>query len=411
MLNPYTVMFSGRTSAALVGYAALPWLLIVVRGGVRAVRGERTWRGWRGWWWAAAFALILTSLGGGINAAVVGWMLVGPLVLLIYEPLIGSVRWRDSAGFLARAGVLGTLASLWWIVPLLVHARYGTDFLQFTEQPRSIWGTNASTEALRLMAYWTSAIGVSFYGLDYPFFSEAGTLLFNPLVVGASLLLPALAVTGFVWTRRQRYAPFLALVLVVGMVIEVAAFPPGTPAREGMEWVYRNVPLLSFMRTTQKAAPLVAVGVAGLLGIAAQLGAARLRALSRGPVRRAALMAAPLGLAALIALAALPLVRGTAVERLLTWDRIPSAWTQAGADLDRDLPDNSRAVVLPGQIFAHYTWGHDRRDPAARSPIVRSPSATRPRTATPTRPTCSGPSTATSSSGGCSPGSCSPFCG
>ena len=118
--------------------------------------------------------------------------------------------------------------------PAIGGARYGTDFLQFTEQPRSIWGTNASTEALRLMAYWTSYIGVSF-GLDYPFFSEAGTLLFNPLVVGASLLLPALAVTGFVWTRRQRYAPFLALVLVVGMVIEVAAFHRGRPpARNGV---------------------------------------------------------------------------------------------------------------------------------------------------------------------------------
>ena len=304
-----------------------------------------------------------------------------------------------------------TLASLWWIVPLLVHARYGTDFLQFTEQPRSIWGTNASTEALRLMAYWTSYIGVGFYGLDYPFFSEAGTLLFNPLVVGASLLLPALAVTGFVWTRRQRYAPFLALVLVVGVVIEVAAFPPGTPAREGMEWVYRNVPLLSFMRTTQKAAPLVAVGVAGLLGIAAQLGAARLRALSRGPVRRAALVAAPAGLAALIALAALPLVRGTAVERLLTWDRIPSAWTQAGPTSTATCRTTRAPSCFPVRS-SPTTRGAARSTRSCRgSPIVRSPSATRPRTATPTRPTCSGPSTATSSSGGCSPGSCSPFCG
>ena len=33
-----------------------------------------------------------------------------------------------------------------------------------------------------------------------------------------------------------------------------------------MEWVYRHVPLVRFMRTTQKAAPLVAIGVAGLLG-------------------------------------------------------------------------------------------------------------------------------------------------
>ena len=57
----------------------------------------------------------------------------------------------DSASFLLRVGVLGTLASLWWIVPLVVHARFGIDFLQFTEQPRTIWATTSAPEALRLM--------------------------------------------------------------------------------------------------------------------------------------------------------------------------------------------------------------------------------------------------------------------
>ena len=357
MLNPYTVMFTGRTSITLLGYAALPWLLLVVFHGVRAVRDASGWRDWRSWLAAAAFALVLTSVGGGINGAVVGWMLFGPLVLLVYEPLVGSVSWRDSAGFLVRMGVLGTLASLWWIVPLVVHAGYGIDFLQFTEQPRTIWGTNSAPEALRLMAYWTSYIGVGFEGADKPFFTEAGTMLFNPLVVGASLLLPAIAVAGFVWTRRLRYAPFFLFVFLTGMAIEVAGFPDNTPSRDAMEWTYRNVELLRFMRTTQKAAPLVALGGAGLLGVAAQMAVARLAGMRPGPLRRAALVGVPAAALVMIALAALPLVRGTAVEKQLTWDRIPAAWTDAGDDLDRDLAPNSRAFVLPGQIFAYYKWG------------------------------------------------------
>src|SRR5919106_265216 len=346
VLNPYTVIFTGRTSLILLGYAVLPWLLLVVHHGVRAARG------WPSWWWAAAFALVLTSIGGGINAAVVGWMLVGPLVLLLYEPLIGAVRWRDAGAFLLKAGVLGTLASLWWIAPLLVHVRYGIDFLQFTEQPRSIWGTNSATEALRLMAYWTSYIGVGFYGASRPLFSEAGTLLFDPAVVVATLVLPAIAVAGFVWTRRWRYAPFLLLLLLVGVAIEVAGFPNGTPARDGMEWVYRNVPLVRFMRTTQKAAPLVGVGVGGLLALLVHVALGRLR--EAAPARRVGL---PVALGALILLGALPLVRGTAVEEQVTWEEIPEAWTSAGRELDRDLPQGSRAVVLPGQIFANYRWG------------------------------------------------------
>ena len=349
LLNPYTVIFTGRTSLILLGYVALPWMLLVVHHGLRAGSG---WRDWRAWWPAAAFALVLTSIGGGVNAAVVGWMLVGPLVLLVYEPLIGSARWRDAGGFLLRAGILGTLASLWWIAPLLVHAAYGIDFLQFTEQPRSIWGTNSAPEALRLMAYWTSYIGVGFFGASRPLFSEAGTLLFNPVVVVATLVLPAVAVAGFAWTRRLRYAPFFLLILLVGVAIEVAGFPNGTPARDGMEWVYRNVPLVRFLRTTQKAAPLVGVGVGGLLALLVHVALGRLR--DAAPARRLAL---PVALAALILLGALPLVRGTAVEEQVTWKEIPEAWTSAGRELDRDLPQGSRAVVLPGQIFANYSWG------------------------------------------------------
>ena len=262
LLNPYVTVFTARTTITLLGYAALPWLLLITHRGLRTTRG---WRGWRPWWWASAFALVLTSTGGGVNAAVVGWMLVGPLVLLLYEPAVGTVRWRDSAGFLVRVGVLGVLASLWWIVPVLVHVKYGIDFLQFTEQPGTIWGTNSITESLRLMGYWTSYIGVGF-GVSRPFFSDGGTLLFSPLVVGASLLLPALAVAGFVRARRLSYGPFLLLLVLVGAAIETAGFPDGTPVRGTMDWIYHHIFVLSFMRTTNKAAPLVAVGVAGLLG-------------------------------------------------------------------------------------------------------------------------------------------------
>jgi len=364
MLNPYTVIFVGRTSVTLLGYVALPWLLVIVHYGVHAVRHRPGWRDWRGWWWAAAFALILTSLGGGINGAVVGWMLVGPLILLLYEPVIGSVRWRDSGGFLLRLGLLGTLASLWWIVPLLLSARYGINFLQFTEQPLSIWGTNSSTEALRLMAYWVSYVGVGFFGAQRPMFSEAGTLLFNPLVVGASLLIPALALGGFVWTRRWRYAPFLLLVLLVGAVIEVAGFPNGTPARKAMEWIYHHASVVAFMRTTQKAAPLVAIGVAGLLGLAAHRAWTRLIRMRRGRVARVALVAAPVGLAALLALAALPLVRGTAVERQLVWRKIPTAWTAAGRGRRQDVA--AQREILGIVFGADRARGRQRADELQR---------------------------------------------
>jgi arabinofuranan 3-O-arabinosyltransferase len=359
LLNPYVTVFTARTTITLLGYAALPWLLLITHHGLRTIAPGGSWRGWRAWrpwFWAGAFALVLTSAGGGVNAAVVGWMLVGPLVLLLYEPAVGTVRWRDSASFLVRVGVLGVLASLWWIVPVLVHVRYGIDFLQFTEQPGTIWGTNSITESLRLMGYWTSYIGVGF-GISRPFFSDGGTLLFNPLVVGASLLAPALAVAGFVRARRLSYGPFLLLLVVVGAAIETAGFPDGTPVRGTMDWIYHHIFVLSFMRTTNKAAPLVAVGVAGLLGIGFAHALRRIRSLDGAAPRRGALLAAPLAIVALMVLGALPLIRGQAIDTQLSYKRIPAAWTQAARGLDRTLPANSRAMVLPGQIFGYYTWG------------------------------------------------------
>ena len=68
VLNPYVVVFANRTSVTLLGYAALPWLLLAVHRGVRTP-GR--------WCWPAAFALLVTATGGGVNAAVTGWSCSG----------------------------------------------------------------------------------------------------------------------------------------------------------------------------------------------------------------------------------------------------------------------------------------------------------------------------------------------
>ena len=221
VLNPYTVIFTGRTS---IDAARLRRAAVAAAG--RLPRRARAARAARPGWWAAAFALILTSIGGGINGAVVGWMLVGPLVLLIYEPLIGTVRWRDSAVLPGAHGRARPAR-----VALVDRAAgrcppsYGIDFLQFTEQPRTIWGTNSAPEALRLMAYWTSYIGVGFCGANRPLFTEAGTLLFNPLAVGRLAAAARAGGGGFVWTRRCATRPFLLFLLLVGVAIDAGRLP------------------------------------------------------------------------------------------------------------------------------------------------------------------------------------------
>lgn len=345
LLNPYVVVFSGRTSITLLGYALLPWLLLAVHRGVRVPRS---------WWWPAAFALLLASTGGGVNAAVTAWVLIGPLLLLFYEPLVGGVPWAAVRRFALRGAVTTAGVSVWWVVPVLVQSLYGIDFLKFTEQPGTIWGTTSLTESLRLMGYWLSYIGVGFTGALHPYFDDSPTLLFSAPVLLATLVVPALALGGFVWTRRWRYGPFFVLLTLVGLAVMVAGFPNGTPLRRALYFVYNRVDAVQFLRTTYKAAPLVALGLACLGGVAAREALVRLRA-----ARTSAPALAGLGALAAVALAlaAWPFFAGRAVDRQLEWKRIPAAWRDAARDLDRTLPRNTRAVVLPGQLFAAYRWG------------------------------------------------------
>ena len=56
---------------------------------------------------------------------------------------------------------------------VLVHMRFGLDFLPFTEQPGTIWQTTSVTESLRLTGFWTSYIGLGFGGPLRPYASHA----------------------------------------------------------------------------------------------------------------------------------------------------------------------------------------------------------------------------------------------
>ena len=337
LLNPYVVVFTNRTTITLLAYALMPWLALVA---LRGIRDPRSWR------WAAVFALLVTSSGGGVNAAVVALVLLAPLLLVLFEAATGAVAWRSLWQFGWRAIVFSIVASLWWIAPTAAQTQYGVDFLRFTEPAGAIWATTSLSESFRAMGYWISYIGVGFNGVVRPYFSDAGTLLFNHLVVTASLLVPGLALLSFTWTRRRRYAAFFLLLVLIGALVMTVGFPEGTPLRRGATFTYNHVASVRFLRTTYKAGPLVVLGLAGLAGIAIEsLRGVRARAL--------------LGAAAVVVLAvgAWPLTSGKAVDKQVSWKKIPAGWKAAARDLDARLGDDARAAVLPGQLYAFYRWG------------------------------------------------------
>ena len=341
IVNPYVTVYANRTSISLLSYAALPWLLLAVHRGLREPRG---------WRWPALFALVLASTGGGVNVAVTAWLLVGPALLVVYEVLWAGVAWRAARGVVVRLIAINVVAQLWWIIPVLIQGMAAPSFLPFSEQPGTIWSTTSIPESLRLMGFWTSYVGVGFGGLLRPFQGSAPALLFLAPVVLAGLAVPALSLSGFVVTRRWRYAPFFLVLTLAGLVIMSVGWPAGTPLRRVATGAYYEVQSIEFLRTTYKAGALVALGLAVLGG--AVFAAAWERVGAQMPWRRVALSGVAAGL---VTLAAWPLVSGRALERQLAFD-LPPAWRAVASDLDRR-PASSRAMQLPGQLFAYANWG------------------------------------------------------
>ncbi len=359
IVNPYVAVYTDRTSVALLAYAALPWLLLCVHRGLRDPRG---------WWWPAAFALVLTATGGGVNVAVTGWVLVAPALLALYEVGWGGVGGRALWPALWRVGVCALVVNAWWLAPLLAAQKYGLNFLPFTEQPGTIWQTTSVSESLRLVGFWTSYVGVGFGGHLYPFAGHGDVLLFSRPVVLCGLLVPALTLASLRLSWRTRYVPFLLAMTIIGVVIMAAGFPEGTPFRRGLTFTYNHVQALQFLRTTYKAGPLVAAGIAALAGVGLAAAVERLRARGRGWAGWAAIA----GAAAIAFVAAWPLTTGRAEERQLRF-HVPVAWHQVAADLSRR-SDNTRALIEPGQLFAFSRYGGtiDELLPALTSHLVTS---------------------------------------
>jgi hypothetical protein len=358
--NPYVVTFVGRTST-LLAYAALPWLMVAAH---RGLRSPRAWR------WPSVIGLIVASAGGGVNAAVVAWVVVGPVALVVYEAGVLGSSLTDVRRFAWRTGLCVLVGSSWWMAPVLLQSSYGANFLTFTEQPNAILATPSMSESARLLGFWLGYFG---FGSGEAAVPAVTPYLFNSATIVGSFAVPLLAFGALRWTRRWSYAAFFGLLGVGAVVFMALGFPTRSPSYDAVNWLYYRVPALQFLRTTYKAAPLLAVALAALGGAGA---AALVRAL-RGPgvwLLGSRLPAwSALALLAVPVLWARPLLAGHAVDKQLAYGEVPLSWRVAIADVDRTTPPDRRAMILPGELFGWHRWGGtiDPVGPAlARRPLV-----------------------------------------
>jgi arabinofuranan 3-O-arabinosyltransferase len=349
MWSPYILQYSGRISVILMPWAALPWLVAFTERALRAYRGRETPQRWR---YPAFFALVV-ALSAGINASSVLYVVLGPLLWLVWTVAVEhEARWRDAAAVLVRIGALSLLVSAWWIAGLLVEAGYGVDVLRYTESVRATSSTSTPLEVLRGLGYWY------FYGGGKSGPWTKSVILYTRWVwlVAATYLVPVLAFLSAVVVRWRHRGYFVALT-VVGVVLSVGAYPYTNPTAAGasLKAFMNDTTAGLAMRSTDRATPLALLGLALLLG--AGVSAAWRRRVWAGW--------AGAGLTCALVLAANPaLFNGeAAVDPGLTQpSTLPSYDLAAARYLDSGHP-STRVLAVPGNAFAAYTWGNTTDTP------------------------------------------------
>jgi arabinofuranan 3-O-arabinosyltransferase len=332
-LTPYQLAFTARISVLLLPWAALPWLVGLT---MRAAR-----RG--GWRDPACFALIVLATGG-VNASALLLAGVAPVLWLAIE----LFRGRDAASAaLAAAGRIGALSlgvSLWFAVGLRMQGAFGLPILQLTENVRTVSTASSPDDLLRGLGNWF------FYGVDRVGYSIDQAIFYvgGHLVVLASFAIPALALFAAT-VVRWRHRAYFVLLVIVGVIVGVGAWPYDDPSPYGRVWrTFAGDSSLGLaLRNTPRVVPVIVLGIAGLLAAAVgALDARRLQAVAAGVV-------------AALAFAALwPAWRiGFLSDGVERPERLPVYWTAAAAALQRD-GNATRVLELPGSAFATYRWGN-----------------------------------------------------
>jgi arabinofuranan 3-O-arabinosyltransferase len=334
-LSPYILDYLDRTSAILMPWAALGWMIGLVATAARTGR----------WRHAALFALVV-ALVGGVNATSIVLVIAAPAAWLVHAVWVShEVTLRRAAATAGRLALLCTLVSVWWAAGLWAEGRYGINILRVTETVPTVSKTSSGAEVLRGLGYWY------FYGWDkvQPWTLQATPYTQSPWLLGLSFALPGLGVLLGLVTRWVYRSYCLALV-GIGAVVAVGAFPFGDPSLFGavIKGASAGSSLALAMRSVDRIVPIVVIGLALLMG--SGVTALHLRRPSLGYVAG--------GVSLALIGANLPALwtGGLIASNLSRPSSLPSYWTAAASYLN-SFGSSTRVLGLPGEDFAAYSWG------------------------------------------------------
>jgi arabinofuranan 3-O-arabinosyltransferase len=330
ILAPRMTALLGATSVELWPTALAPWVLVPL------VRASRTGSPRR----AAALSALVVATCGGVNATAVSAVL--PLGLLWILSRSPGPRRRLLLGWWLG---LTTLATLWWMIPLVQLGRYSPPFLDYIENAVLTSAPTGLLNSLLGTSDWVAYAAPA----SYP----AGALLAST----PFLLIDAAAVAGLglagLAMRDHPERRFVVWGLLAGLLLVGFGYAGpvdgwwGGPRQSWLDEV------LAPLRNTHKYDLILRIVLS--LGMAHVL--TRLPVVDVGRFRPAAMLRA-VAVVVVVGLASPWLQNMVAPPG--AFDEAPNYWRQAAGYLAEET--RGTAVVVPAAAFGDYAWGSTHDD-------------------------------------------------
>ena len=355
-LSPRVVTTLASISSETLPMMLAPWVLIPI---VRAFRTPQA--DWGGTRRLAAQSALAVALMGAVNAvATAAACLVGVVWILCHRP---NRRWVVFSGW--WTGFL-VLATLWWIVPLLLLGRVSPPFLDYIESAGVTTQWTSLAEILRGTSSWTPFVS--------PERVAGAVLVTQPAAVIATGAVAAAGLAGLAM-RSMPARGRLTVMLFVGVVGLAAGYVGqlDSPIAETVRVFLDSAG--APLRNVHKLEPVVRIplvlGLAHLLAKVPLPGSApskQWRSAIAHPERDKMVAVAGLVLVALTFSTSLAWTGKLAPRG--AYQSVPEYWQEAAdwltANASGTSPDGSdaqRALVVPGAPFALQTWGLTRDEP------------------------------------------------
>lgn len=347
----FTIMI-GSTSAAILPGILAPWAVLPL---VSAARGGSPGL-------AAARSGLAIMAMGGVNAVSTLCALVLPALYLLSHT---SGRQRVRLGLYWVVAVAA--ATSWWVIPLLLDARYAFDFLPYIEQSVTTTGTMSAAAFLRGSGNWTA-----YFNLGTPWLPAGWTMVTAPGAILASALAAAVGLSGIA-RRDMPERRWLLTSLGLAALVALAGYwgPASGPLHSTVDQLFDGVlaPFRSVYKLEPVAGAVLALGCAHVLARGWRLALRIPGTLTRVAAGSVTAMLAALVLAGL----ALPYLDGQILQPG-SFSRVPGYWYQA-ADFLAAHSATQTALVVPADAHGQYLWGDTIDDPL--EPLARSPWAER----------------------------------